>query len=80
MPIAVGYEAITVHTRATSFSPEVSVSFPEPAIEYARATPPTDNLPTVCPATRSERLCGLRRIAKAPGGFEPPYEALQASA
>jgi hypothetical protein len=64
--IARGNELTTMQTHAKPFSPDVNVSFPEPAIEYARAAL------VVMSTKRTPPSAALEAVAAAP---QPPCPA-----
>lgn len=63
--IARGKELTTMHTHTRSFSPDVSVSFPEPAIEYARAAPTAMSAQSIPPSAALEAVAAApNRLAR----------------
>ena len=63
--IARGNELSTTRTHAKSFSAAVSASFPEPAIEYARAAP------IEISRRNSPPSAALEAVAAAPSRLDP---------
>jgi hypothetical protein len=66
MSIAAGNDATIMQTHERSFSPDVSVLFPEPAIEYARPAP------TMMIRNRTAPSAALAAVAAEP---QPPWPA-----